>query len=349
MQGVNMKRLLFGRFPRSLAIVAMSSAATVCLGQTINATTPTLDQWVYSFNQNPGTEIEARVFGAQADPMFRTLFDNRDGQLLIGFDTSPQVQGGLDPRLYHVVSATLSVRVTQGDAFAYDPTYDSVFTYVFPESDPARVPDADAGRPIEVYALGYRYGLTTSTYAETTTYPVGLPPFPSRGVRPVFAAEWNGSTFADISSSVDARQETTPLGVGQVAGLTPGALVPQDAIMSFTLDQRSPGAMKHLQESIAGGRLNLMVTSLYESSQQNPVVPRLATKEYAADLGGASSSLVMDVRVRTDIADWNCSGVVSVQDIFDFLTDFDAGRSDFNLNGFTSVQDIFDFLSAWAG
>jgi hypothetical protein len=39
--------------------------------------------------------------------------------------------------------------------------------------------------------------------------------------------------------------------------------------------------------------------------------------------------------------------VVNVPDIFDFLTDWFAGRADFDgLNG-TDVPDIFAFLAAW--
>jgi hypothetical protein len=49
------------------------------------------------------------------------------------------------------------------------------------------------------------------------------------------------------------------------------------------------------------------------------------------------------------IGDFNCSGTVSVQDIFDFLAAYFAGdpRSDVNGSGAISVQDIFDFLSAY--
>ncbi len=48
-------------------------------------------------------------------------------------------------------------------------------------------------------------------------------------------------------------------------------------------------------------------------------------------------------------ADYNESGTVSVQDIFDFLADFFEGESDadFNGNGLITVQDIFDFLEAY--
>jgi hypothetical protein len=50
-------------------------------------------------------------------------------------------------------------------------------------------------------------------------------------------------------------------------------------------------------------------------------------------------------------ADYNGTGGVAVQDIFDFLNDWFAGvpRADFNgVDGLT-VQDIFDFLNVWFG
>jgi hypothetical protein len=47
--------------------------------------------------------------------------------------------------------------------------------------------------------------------------------------------------------------------------------------------------------------------------------------------------------------DYNNSGTVSVQDIFDFLNSWFAGAAaaDFNHVGGLTVQDIFDFLNAW--
>jgi hypothetical protein len=48
-------------------------------------------------------------------------------------------------------------------------------------------------------------------------------------------------------------------------------------------------------------------------------------------------------------ADFNNSGVLEVQDIFDFLNAWFAGNlsADFNNSGVLEVQDIFDFLNAW--
>jgi hypothetical protein len=48
-------------------------------------------------------------------------------------------------------------------------------------------------------------------------------------------------------------------------------------------------------------------------------------------------------------ADFNLNGVVSVQDIFDFLAAYFAleTSADFNLSGAVTVQDIFDFLAVY--
>lgn len=48
-------------------------------------------------------------------------------------------------------------------------------------------------------------------------------------------------------------------------------------------------------------------------------------------------------------SDFNDSGSVTVQDVFDFLTDWFANNltADFNDSGVISVQDIFDFLNVW--
>lgn len=45
--------------------------------------------------------------------------------------------------------------------------------------------------------------------------------------------------------------------------------------------------------------------------------------------------------------DWNQSGSVTVQDIFDYLNGYFSNNGDFNGEGGTTVQDIFDFLSCY--
>jgi hypothetical protein len=49
------------------------------------------------------------------------------------------------------------------------------------------------------------------------------------------------------------------------------------------------------------------------------------------------------------IADYNCSGIPDVQDIFDYLNAWFTADplTDINTSGTVDVQDIFDFLNAW--
>jgi hypothetical protein len=48
-------------------------------------------------------------------------------------------------------------------------------------------------------------------------------------------------------------------------------------------------------------------------------------------------------------ADYNCSGAITVQDIFDFLGGWFQGNpsADVDESGTITVQDIFDFLGMW--
>jgi hypothetical protein len=50
-------------------------------------------------------------------------------------------------------------------------------------------------------------------------------------------------------------------------------------------------------------------------------------------------------------ADFNASGNLDVQDIFDFVNSWMAGggQADFDLSGALEVNDIFEFLGAWLG
>ena len=80
-----------------------------------------------------------------------------------------------------------------------------------------------------------------------------------------------------------------------------------------------------------------------------------ATNQGPATPWQSGSGAAIGIRVNgtpaqnTCPADFNNSGGLSVQDIFDFLGAWftNSAAADFNHSGAVSVQDIFDFLAAW--
>jgi hypothetical protein len=79
---------------------------------------------------------------------------------------------------------------------------------------------------------------------------------------------------------------------------------------------------------------------------------------FAANVGffnnpcGANNNYVAAAVISADCGptcpcDWNHSGAVTIQDLFDFLSGFFAGNADFNNSRQTSIQDLFDFLGCF--
>ncbi|MGE4197953.1 MAG: M12 family metallo-peptidase, partial [Phycisphaerales bacterium] len=125
-------------------------------------------------------------------------------------------------------------------------------------------------------------------------------------------------------------------------------------------------------ESDDGSRLYVGSTLVADNDGLHGMVERSGTIALAAGLhpvrveffengGGAgciarwqSSSLARQVipaarwfRGTPCAPDWNASGLVNSQDLFDFLAAFFVGDADFNASGATDSQDFFDFLAAF--
>jgi len=145
----------------------------------------------------------------------------------------------------------------------------------------------------------------------------------------------------------------TPYGVDSVGRPTflvdfrlPGGINPSqstDAYFAIRIvgSQTSLGSLGVLESSVAGD------SGLWASESLGPpgFVP-------FSSLGFHAHSGVFAYRVVAGCAaDFNGDGHVTVQDIFDFLAAWFAGRPGANFNGASgvSIQDIFDFLSAWFG
>jgi len=336
----------------SLSATAAGLTAASAFAGVIDFTvpSPTFDRWMYPYNSsNPqGSEFDATVFSPIGAPT-EASFDNRDGQMIIGFDTGGVIDAGLPPTHYRILEARITVVVSRDNTFVYDPSVDPVEALI-PGSG---VDDPDPGQPVELLMCGYRGGwaLTGPTaFQENTPFHNGAPfPFPARGIRNAFAAEYDGAgVLIDNSNNRDEGRLARSLAVGLIDGLLPGSPVPQNTPMSFAMDVSDADTIRYFRTSLAAGRLNVVVSSLAITEQQSSNVPAFYCKETPVAIGGVPASLTLRVCVGAP-ADWDCSGNVNVPDIFAFLADWFAGRGDFNADGTNEVPDIFAFLASWFG
>ncbi len=335
-----------------LGVTIGAAAASAAMAGVVDVTVsvPSFDRWMYPFNSaNPaGSELDATVFSPIGAPT-ESSFDNRDGQMIIGFDTAGFIAAGAPTTHYRILAARVTVVTSRDSTFVYDPTVDPIGALI-PGSG---VSDPDPGQPVELFMCGYRGGWSltgASAFGESTPFHNGAPfPFPARGIRNAFAAEYDGSgVLIDNSNNRDEGRQARPMAIGQIAGLTAGQAVPQNTAMTFDIDVSAAGTIRYLRESLAAGRLTVVVSSLAITEQQSSNVPAFYCKETPGAIGGVPASLTLRACVGAP-ADWDCSGIVNVPDIFVFLSDWFAGRGDFSADGVCDVPDIFQFLSSWFG
>ncbi|MEO1009144.1 MAG: GC-type dockerin domain-anchored protein [Planctomycetota bacterium] len=336
------------RHDRTLAIaaaplLAMGASGLAQTGPiTVSFDEPARDRWNYPFSATPGTRVAASVFGAVGVPGF----DDRDAQFVVGFDTAADIPTGLGADAYRVVSARVQLVILNRDTFAYDPTIDPIATYL-PDGDPDRAEDADAGRPIEIFATAYRNGFSIATWEETTDFTTDPTFPPPEGSRTAFAAVYGADGAAtDVSNQVADRLDAEPLAVGLTDDAAPGELVPAEAFFAFDIDTCGVGAARFFSESLDAGRLNFTITGLHDATMgtTDPTFPVFITREnaLAAPLGYAPR-LELTV-IAVDDADLNGDGELTIFDFLDFQNAFDAGDPLADFDGDCALT-LFDFLA----
>ncbi len=210
---------------------------------------------------------------------------DRLGQMVLGFETSAQVTPGLGASNYQVTSARLYLNLQ--NSLIYDPTYDSVATYLIGGVD------ADPGRPFELYALGLRDGYTgvgfdpqdpgPPLFSESSPYePAGSP----AGAYAPYAYPRSfgsgvGRADGDVIDSVSEGWETEPLALGLIDGISPGDATAANSRVVFSLNVSDPSVLTYLQNSLDAGAVGLNVASLHAASGIGTgSYPRFSTREH---------------------------------------------------------------------
>ena len=308
---------------------------------------PTSDRWNYGFNTTPGSRPVASVFGYTG-----TLyeFDDRDGQIVLDFDTTTLVPAGAGSDRYQIDSIVIEITLADPLSGGYDASVDDWRTHL-PVDHPEYLADEDPGRPIELFATGFRNRISAATWTDTTAFsPVG--PF-GEGVRNAFAAEClAGGGLRDVSNSVVDGFTATPLAVGIAEGSEPGVELAEGTVLRFEFDGADPAVADWLGTGLDAGRLLFSLSSLVEAEQQGGDFVDLYMLENPLVTAGVRNAATL--RITGEITD-GCSVpgdldgdcIVGGSDLGIFLASWGTAEpaTDFNQDGVTNGIDLGILLS----
>ncbi len=309
---------------------------------------PAVDRWFYPFNTTPGTRGVMPIFGATGTPDF----DDRDGQVLLRWDTADQVEPGLGPDGYDVLSVRITLTNATDDEVLYDDTVDPYTAYLPPE-DPEFTED-DPGSPLELFGVAGRNGFEPLTFAENGPYAPGDPI--GADIRNLYAIDLEpGGAEIDVNNNVRDRFTPAPWAVGTVDGLAPGDPVPGDAVFTFELDLSRPEVEAYVAAQLDQGGLAVLVTSLERVVVQGGTFVRGYAKESVQAQIGLVDAATLEIvwQAAGGIPcpeDLDGNGQVDFSDLLAVLSAFgdcDACPEDLDGSGAVDFADLLAVLSAF--
>lgn len=314
----------------------------------VQSTEPDHDRWMYPFNGTPGARAVGSTFTAYGSEY--DFFDDRDGQMLLGFMTGESVPMGHGPSSYQVISATVSIMI-ESDFIIYDPTADGWETYL--EGGPA---DADAGRATVISGAGFRGGYDGWSFNETGLHG----PIEVEG-RNVYPVDFTPDGIArDISNNITHGFDPSVFGTAHTDEVTPGEIMPMLTRLVLELDVADPDIQCYLRTAVDDGLLSLVMTSMHpaeEPGQGGGVYPDWIAKENSLVAFGFAEAAGLQLEVElvepsgVD-ADVDADGLVAVSDLLRVISDW--GRcpccpSDIDGNGHVDVTDLLAVIANWGG
>lgn len=365
--------------PHNLIVLPLLAAAILLPAQQTSAqpitvaewTQPDLDSYTYPFVGQRRLFAEA-VFGEYNVEGFVGEFDNRGGQIQLGFDTTTKnIPTALNPQDYTIHNATLVGTIGRiVGSPAYDPTDDDVSTYPLvgrPATDPT------PGRPITLFGMGFRNGYTHLEFGPTPIQ--GPPGFGRSGegyasgmifgqnIRHVYPIDFDESgNPRDVSSNLDEPNQganafnVTPFAIGTTTDRNPGDIIQIGDRFTFEIDITNPHILEYLQQGLAQGQLAFVLATLHPSVFDGVSTEGSYTGFYLSTNGQDAFTLRLEYSTGSpcDTADIDNSGQVNISDYFAFLTEFFSKLNnpnpgptpaDINNDGVVAIDDYFAYLN----
>jgi hypothetical protein len=280
----------------SFAIIFNGSDTSVALEQVIFDVTPAspavagpfvfdsvaanLARWMYPFNENPAARPTASTFAAFGST---GSFDTRDGQYLIGWNTSSNIPSGQGARNYLVSRARVTLTISSDMYYAYDGTLRDYRTY-FPTNDPRYISNTNISSSVELFGVGFRGGITNTNGGAIAFNALDYPQDGPYGENPnggdftnrvAFAAcfDTNG-LLVDVSNNVgdDGTNElahpfeVAPFALGSNTNFNPGQLMPTGSQLTFELNLSDPLIYSYVQQGLNQGNLSFIAASLVNAN-----------------------------------------------------------------------------------
>jgi hypothetical protein len=320
------------------------SAAPCCQAVVVTWNAPALDTWTYPAASSPGSRTLGPTFitspGSDENGQFLPSSGRdpaRRGMSIAAFDTSTEITAGFAPARYAITSVTVTFTMQQatGGSILYDDTPDTNAELLADYLSG----DIDAGRPIELYGVGFQAGhvgfdLGTGDpenvlFAENE-YPYS--PGDATGVLVAYPIASNEQgEYVDVSNSltvgysatapgnVTAPFDPTPWAIGKVPGLNNGDAVPTNTTFTFDVDLAQPGVREYMQEALATGAVGFYLSSLHFAGDPHNgftlPYPQWYLKEFPAQFGGVAPTLTIDYEIVSTPGDFDNDGDVDADDL----------------------------------